>query len=213
MLKYKIVFDFVAKIRNYQLGRYQWVTPKADLVIEGFPRSANTYLHRIIRAATDNKLLIANHVHRAQQIKMAMRYKIPTFVLFRHPLDCISSYLVREPGLSVDECVQSYINFAEEVLVYKDYKNLYIITFDNLIINSAHISSNILNVLGIDKEVSEDFIKINTTDKRNEKSRSSLPNAVKEIGKKNHKDDIVKHSKYEYAVHLFNKAENSQWDQ
>jgi len=50
------VFGPVALMRNARLGKHCWVTPQSDLMIEGFPRSANTYLHRVIRAATGDRI-------------------------------------------------------------------------------------------------------------------------------------------------------------
>lgn len=206
-----ILFAAAATLRNAQLGRHIWVTPKSDLVIEGYPRSANTYLHRIVRAAGPKGLRIANHVHRPQQISMAVRYGIPCFILFRHPLECIASYLVREPELNVAGSLEQYIEFAHTTLAHISAPQTYIVTFDDVIADTTKISSAILQKVGIDVTVTTELITMATQDKRKEKSRSSLPNAEKDRLKQKYYDQILTSPRYLEALELFEQAVALKW--
>ncbi|WP_170518243.1 hypothetical protein [Ruegeria atlantica] len=206
-----ILFAAAATLRNAQLGRHIWVTPKSDLVIEGYPRSANTYLHRIVRAAGPKGLRIANHVHRPQQISMAVRYGIPCFILFRHPLDCIASYLVREPDLEVADSLKQYIGFAQTTLAHNSAPQIHIVTFDGVIEDAANISSAILQKIGHDVTVTTELIEKATLDKRKEKSRSSLPNAEKDRLKQKYYDQILASPRYLEALELFEQAVALKW--
>ncbi|MBU3007658.1 hypothetical protein [Cobetia amphilecti] len=203
-------YGLIGTIRNWQLSNYQWVTKRADLVIEGFPRSANTYLHRIVRAATGNKLSIGNHVHRPQQVSVAINHGIPVFVIFRHPLECISSYLVREPGLKVDSCINDYINFANHVLQYKNDPLLCIFTFEQVINAPIAVTSTIIKKIGEDAIITDELISKATLDTRVQSSRSSLPNAKKEELKLKYLKEIQNHSSFQVAVNLFKLAEEAR---
>lgn len=75
------------------------VSPKTDIVIEGFPRCANSFAVRAFRMANDpeGKLRIATHMHSPAQAIMGVRWKIPTLILIRHPDDAVVSF----PALAV----------------------------------------------------------------------------------------------------------------
>ena len=84
---------------NLQLFRYKGkryrrkiVTPETDIVIEGFPRSANSFSVKAFKHANGDEYKIATHLHAYPQVIMGVRYKVPTLVLVREPFACIASY-------------------------------------------------------------------------------------------------------------------------
>lgn len=205
------VFSVAARLRNFQLGKHNWVTPDTDLVIEGYPRSANTFLFRVIREATHNSLKIGHHVHRAQQVTMSLKYGIPCFVLFRHPLDAIASYLVREPTLSPSGCLAHYLRISATTLMQVDHPGLHILSFDEVVADPKGWSKAILEEVGTTAEVSDAQISVATQDNRSHRSRSSLPNSEKEALKLNHIAHIQALPDYETAVELFEVAREHAW--
>lgn len=211
LLSNPLVFPTTAAIRNKQLGRHCWVTSGSHLAIEGFPRSANTYLHRIVRAATQDRLNIANHVHRPEQIIFALRYGVPTFVLFRHPLDSIASYLVREPAHSLPLIIQRYIDLAEVTLARRNNSLLRTVMFEDVIANPSGVAIAILSRIGETAEMTTDLIVQATRDTRVEKTRSSLPNKEKDALKTKHFDAIQLQPHYKKALELFHRAEATKW--
>lgn len=69
------------------------IRPDTDIVIEGYPRSANsTTVHRFL-ARQDRPLHVAHHKHHAAQILRAVQWGIPAIVLIREPREACLSLL------------------------------------------------------------------------------------------------------------------------
>jgi len=67
------------------------VESNTDLVIEGFPRSANSFAFAAITSSQPRPFKIAHHLHHEAQICLAAHYKVPMLILIRHPVDaCVS---------------------------------------------------------------------------------------------------------------------------
>src|SRR5215211_6607259 len=76
------------------------VTPDTQLVIEGFPRSGNSFARRaFVMAQSDTQIKhhIAHHLHVPAQVVRAARWQIPTLVLIRRPKDAVLSLVLRDP--------------------------------------------------------------------------------------------------------------------
>jgi hypothetical protein len=109
------------------------VTPDTKLVIEGFPRSGNSFARRAFIMAGNEKERIAHHLHVPAQVVRAARWRIPTLVLIRKPRDAVLSLVIRDP-ISVDQALRYYLSFYETAEKYRD-----------------------AYVLGLFEEVTEDF--------------------------------------------------------
>jgi hypothetical protein len=109
------------------------VTPETQLVIEGFPRSANAFAAVAFRQAQNEKVRVARSSHVPAQVIRAARWQIPTLVLIRKPKDAILSLVIRDP-VSVDQALRHYVSFYKTVEKYR----------------SAY-------VLGLFEEVTEDY--------------------------------------------------------
>ena len=110
---------FFCLYRLARQGRTNAVTPETQLVIEGFPRSANTFAVTAFRQAQDEEVRIAHHLHVPAQVIRAARWQIPTLVLIRKPKDAILSLAIRDP-ISVDQALRYYISFYETVAALRD---------------------------------------------------------------------------------------------
>lgn len=97
----------------------QAVGPETQLVIEGFPRSANTFAVMAFRQAQREKTRIAHNLHVPAQVIQASRRRIPALVLIRDPRDAVLSFAVRDP-ISVDQALKHYISFYETIADYRD---------------------------------------------------------------------------------------------
>lgn len=87
-----------------------------EIVIEGFPRSGNTFAVDAFRLAQGRDVLMANHLHAEAQILRGIKLKIPVIVLVRHPVDAITSLLYRNAG-SARQYAKRYIRFYTRVLL------------------------------------------------------------------------------------------------
>jgi hypothetical protein len=91
---------------------------RTEIVIEGFPRSGNTFAVVAFRQAQQREIEIAHHLHAAAQIKRAAQLKVPTIILIREPSDAILSVVAKDQEVSISWALHSYIRFYSSVLPY-----------------------------------------------------------------------------------------------
>lgn len=88
------------------------VTPQTDLLIEGFPRCANTWTEALIREAGQDRLKLAHHSHAAAHVKRALSLDVPALILFRDPDAAVASLLVlSENTLDAKGAYLDYVRF------------------------------------------------------------------------------------------------------
>lgn len=102
----------------------------STICIEGFPRSANTYMMSLLTIA-DPTLKHTSHTHLAGNVLLAIKNDIPAVVLIRKPLDCILSYAIYEPRISIESHIKNYLIFYQQLLKHRDHYLL--VHFDQLI--------------------------------------------------------------------------------
>jgi hypothetical protein len=108
-----------------------------ELVIEGFPRSANTFAVLAFQQAQTRKVGISHHMHVPAQIIRASHWGIPAIVLVRNPKDAVASYIMRKPELSIRDALNCYTRFYKSVY---PYRNDYITaTFEEIISDFSSI--------------------------------------------------------------------------
>lgn len=122
---------------------------KTDITIEGFGRSGNTFLVKILENL-DSNLKIAHHTHSYASVKKSVNLNIPTFILIRKPEQAISSAIIKNSKYIVSDFVENskYLTYS----YYEFYKNINllkgkieIIKFEDLIVNTQKYMNLILN--------------------------------------------------------------------
>jgi hypothetical protein len=117
--------------------RHLLVKKDTEIVIEGYPRSANTFAVVAFLLAQGRPVKIAHHLHVPAQVIQAGRWGIPTIVLIRDPQDAVLSLLVREPYLSARRALQDYIIFYSTI---SHYRNSFVVApFDEVINNFGQV--------------------------------------------------------------------------
>jgi hypothetical protein len=66
-----------------------------EIVIEGFPRSANSFAVAAFKLAQPQPVRIAHHLHFPGQVTAAVKMGIPTLVLIREPEEAVLTHLAR----------------------------------------------------------------------------------------------------------------------
>lgn len=115
--RYPAVYNTFSHMRPSRRNRL--ATRRSTIVIEGFPRSGNTYAVAAFVTANPGTAHIARHLHAPAHVDRAVRYGLPTLVLIRHPVEACSSYLIRRPALTVTEALREYIDFYSAVCRYR----------------------------------------------------------------------------------------------
>ena len=98
---------------------WQFVDENTQLVIEGFPRSANTFAVFALQYAQSDRLKIAYHFHAPAQIFRAINLAIPTLVTIRNPRDTVASFVARWSEVSESQALELYISFYKSISKYK----------------------------------------------------------------------------------------------
>lgn len=90
-----------------------------DLVIEGYPRSANTFLMLWI-ARANPELRIASHLHSIANVHEGLRLGLPVVVVIRPPEDAIASLALYSHGTPLDQLVERYRRFHRGLIPVAD---------------------------------------------------------------------------------------------
>ena len=143
-----IYFNLIRLLRTRQDLRTRVVTPDTQLVIEGFPRSGNTFARRaFVMAQSENvdQTRIASHLHVPAQVVQAARWQIPTLVLIRRPRDAVLSFALWNP-ISVDQALRYYISFYE---TSEKYRAAYVLAlFEEITEDFGHVIKRINDKFG-----------------------------------------------------------------
>lgn len=98
-----------------------------DILIDGFPRSANTFAVVAFKSSPLNSdVKIANHRHDPSQVIAAIYSKIPALVLLRQPEEACISLVIRNYGYQsysisiLSKLLKKYIQYYKPLLPFKE---------------------------------------------------------------------------------------------
>lgn len=106
-------------LRRLEVFEELIVRQDSQICIDGFPRSANTFL-TLFFTHWNPAAETAHHVHLPLQVRMAAKFQVPTIVVIRHPLDAIISLMIREKSLYLWVAILSYSLFYRQIDRYRD---------------------------------------------------------------------------------------------
>ena len=101
--------------------RHAVVTPRTQLILDGFPRSANAYAEWAFRYANGEGVRVAARLHSPRAVQIGARYAIPTIVLVREPRAAVASWLQYKPGLHPQEAFDRYAHYYDTVLASREH--------------------------------------------------------------------------------------------
>jgi hypothetical protein len=103
------------------LQRRRAVQRGDDLVIEGYPRSANTFALDAFLIAQERDMMVGNHIHSPAQFALARKYGIPAMLVLREPKAAALSHLVFSDGwLDASDVLRSYVYFHRPLLAIRE---------------------------------------------------------------------------------------------
>lgn len=129
----------------YDHTRY---TPRCDVVVDGFPRSANTYVWYALKASVEPKYVVRGHTHAASTLKAAVAAEKPVMLLVREPDGAVSSLYQLLNGVSLESCLNSYARFYTQCYSLK--RRLYIAEFNDVINDFGAVSQDFYDRFGLD---------------------------------------------------------------
>ncbi len=99
---------FAAIYRLGNRGEDRLCGPGMDFVIDGFPRSGNSFAHYALLHCGRRDMRIAHHVHAPAQIIIAARLGIPALVVLREPAEAVAGALVKNPRFRAADLLCAY---------------------------------------------------------------------------------------------------------
>ncbi len=106
------------------------VSPRTEVVIEGFQRSANSFVDTAFKLANGWDTRVASHLHAPALVRWAVRHRIPTLLLVRSPRDVVPSYVQYFPFVTAKTALREYIDFHSRVLPVLD--DVFVATFEQV---------------------------------------------------------------------------------
>lgn len=211
-LQYSSLYYFFIKFRKKYKELY--VNSNTNLVLEGWPRSGNTFLVFCINTLNEKEnkdIKIAHHIHVPLQVRQGIKLNLKTVVLIRNPKDSISSLIIKRNRVDninstyLDLLLTSYIEFYKQIINCSN--DIIIFGFNDVIKNTSSVINSIQifepNISNIDffgeykKELSK-RLKIDRTS-----TEIALPNKDKEM----YKADIIKaiedHKRFLRAMEIY----------
>jgi hypothetical protein len=105
--------------RHPRFGRLV-VRPDSEIVIEGYPRCANSFSVLAFERAQQRPMHIGHHLHAPAQIALGVKYGIPVLALIREPIGAAASLITRHPEITAAQALGQYVSFYECVKRYGD---------------------------------------------------------------------------------------------
>jgi hypothetical protein len=105
-----LLFRTLYKLKERKDFRARVVRPGDAAVIEGFPRSANTFASYAFIDSQGEDARFGNHFHSPAQFQLAREYGVPAILVIREPRDACLSFMVFT-GSDAKDALRSYIAF------------------------------------------------------------------------------------------------------
>jgi hypothetical protein len=117
-------------LRATPRGTSRRITAATSVVVEGYPRSGNTYAAAALRHVGGPELTIASHVHTPSQVVLAVRRQVPVLLAIRQPVDSIASLIIAAPHVPIELAVREWTDHYGRL--WRHRSNFVIATFDQI---------------------------------------------------------------------------------
>ena len=101
-----------------------------ELVIDGYPRSANTFAVFAFQLAQTRPVRLAHHLHAPAHLIEAARLRAPALALIREPEGAVLSTVIREPDVGLKAALASYSRFYLRLMPHRS--RLAVATFEEV---------------------------------------------------------------------------------
>ena len=112
-------------------GTSRQITDETDIVVEGLPRSGNTFAAFALRRAAEGQIRVSSHVHVPAQVSRAVRRGVPTVVTIREPVEATVSHMAAVPHLSAKRALREYIDYYQRMIPLADH--VVVADFDEIV--------------------------------------------------------------------------------
>lgn len=117
---YPTLYLPLVRLRHWWGQPTKIITKNSDIVIEGFPRSGNTFCYYGFLFAQKRSIRVAHHLHAPAQVIEAVRNNVPVLVLIRDPGEAVASLRHMFPDCSAGQLLRDYARFYGTLLPYAE---------------------------------------------------------------------------------------------
>jgi hypothetical protein len=138
---------FYPVMRQRPAYRGVLISHETELVVEGYPRSGNTFAVAAVQFAQGRAMAIARHTHAPAQVIEAVRRNLPTLVLLRDPRDAGVSLVIREANVSPGLALRRYLRFYGRLASFCE--GFIIATFDQVTMDLGTVTERLNSRWGL----------------------------------------------------------------
>lgn len=117
---YPVLFIPIFRAFGGATAKKLLISRQTQVVMEGYPRSANTFSVVAFQTAGNRGVRIAHHLHAEAQIIAGVRRGLPVMVLVREPEAAVRSLKMIFPTIDENDAMRDWIRFYRRILPYRD---------------------------------------------------------------------------------------------
>lgn len=157
------------------LHRPEALYDNTELILEGYPRSGNTFAFTAFDIAQgDNAVRVTHHLHTSSVVIAGIKRGIPCVIFVRNPEDAIISHIIYSQNLTIRQCLSSYIDFYEPLWKFRD--KFITAKFEDVISNFGSITHQ------VNEKFSTSFSEFEHNQQNVNQCFSILENSWKDLG-------------------------------
>ena len=96
------------------------LAPDTKLLIDGFTRSGVTFAVVAFNVAQRTPVPVAHTLHAPAHVIAAVRQGVPSLVVVREPEAAVLSAVIREPNVTIEQALRSWIRFHNAIRPYRE---------------------------------------------------------------------------------------------
>jgi hypothetical protein len=123
------------------------ITDRTRLVIEGFPRSGNSFASAAFGLAADYAVERSSNTHLAGQVKAAVAREVPTLVVIRRAVDAAASLCVAADYLTPAGALREWLRFYRAVEPLQD--SFVLATFEEVTTDFGRVTERVNQRYGV----------------------------------------------------------------
>ena len=100
-----LLFRLLYKRRETPWMKSRVLRPSDNALIEGFPRSSNTFATYAFLLSQGENITFGNHFHTPAQFALAREYGIPAMLVIREPVPACLSFLIYDGSMEAREAL------------------------------------------------------------------------------------------------------------
>lgn len=135
------LFALHRRLRSFEAEAY--IDSRTEIVLDGFPRSANSYARFAFHVATGKPEILAGHAHSSQLLIWGAKEGIPAVVVARHPDQACASLYQMEQTVSLVRIFGAYATFHNRISGLISRGEILLASFDEVVTDFGSVMQRV----------------------------------------------------------------------